>query len=206
MRRLSPITIATALLAAAVIGGGGYLVSRPRHHAGIADPPVAAPPDPPARVEAIEERPQGDVRLRPPALAPLAIAAPEPPPSVTSVLPAPAVDALPPAMSLLRRRQQALAAAGQRATRDADERLFETLRLPETTRAAVRQVNDESERSGGDVRARRAALETLLGSDAAKAFDAAEFDAVHRLRVQTRRWAPQDIEARMSLLRGAPGP
>jgi hypothetical protein len=232
MRRLSPLTIAAALLAVTVIGGGAFLAVRPRHRAPVADEPLSEPPAPPPPPAPVTERPRPQLRLRPPAESPFTAPTLPAPPQITPPVAAVEVPAgpdagVPPFGWMLRRRQLAVAAVGQRAITQADERLFEMLQLPEATRAAVRQLNAESERRtresleaarqapagpvvptgpGSPAETRRAALETLVGPEMAKAFDAAESDATHRLRIQARRWSPQEIDTNLSLSHGGTTP
>jgi hypothetical protein len=93
-----------------------------------------------------------------------------------------------------------------RRLQEADENVFVTLALPESTRASIRQINDEYRRrteAAGDavtppsdeasaLKARQAALTLLLGADSAKSFDAEERGAVMRLRGKYRyEWGRQ---------------
>ncbi len=97
-----------------------------------------------------------------------------------------------------------------RRLQEADENVFATLALPESTRASIRQINDEYRRrtergdatagapaaASGDapaaLKARQDALTSLLGTDSAKSFDSEERIAVMRLRGKYRyEWGRQ---------------
>ncbi len=87
-----------------------------------------------------------------------------------------------------------------------DEKLFETLNLPESTRVAIRQINDDHKRqaqaalTGGALggpdsldaaeNSRRKAIDTLLAPDDAKKFHAQEFAITRQLRRQAREPQP----------------
>ena len=117
----------------------------------------------------------------------------------------------------------------QRVTLEADERAFDTLQLPDATRAAIRQINGSyvkttrdaieanaaawspGEQLGANLakndeadRARRAALKEVLGADGVSAFETAEYAAARRLRRQySAQWA-QELEQQAPLPEGLP--
>jgi hypothetical protein len=169
---------------------GIFLVFRPRHvrRQGAAVETLTAPDaPPPLPVSAL------------PALAPPA-AMVESPPSANSVASA-GDDALPPPETRPSRRAL-LAVNHNRRMQEADEQAFERLKLPEATRVAIRQLNEEhrkrtelgpersQETDGGElaaaVKAREESLKLLLGVGAAKDFESEERAAIQRLRGKYR--------------------
>ena len=107
----------------------------------------------------------------------------------------------------LGRRQRLLAAHRRQMIRDADEQTFQTLNLPEPTRAAIRAIDDDYSRATqalqdpgpnapGDFRnpevdlnaeqTRHAAIANLLGPEGARTFSAAERKAERNLRNRLR--------------------
>jgi hypothetical protein len=168
------------------------------------------------------------------------------PPSIPEVPPAPAAPAVAAApaqpalvdpgptapatqIAAVKKRALLMADHNQRVTLEADERAFETLRLPDATRTAIRQINagyvktardsleanaaawTPGEQLGANVakndesdRARRAALKEVLGADGVAAFETAEYAAARRLRRQySAAWA-QDLEQQAPLPDGLP--
>ena len=129
----------------------------------------------------------------------------------------------------VKKRALLMADHNQRVTLEADERAFETLRLPDPTRTAIRQINagyvktardfleanaaawSPGEQLGANVakndesdRARRAALKEVLGADGVAAFETAEYAAARRLRRQySAQWA-QELEQQAPLPEGLP--
>ena len=197
MARPHPIIVGLVALGALVIGLEVYLLHRPRRRAApvvsdeapAAEVPQPAQPVPPAAVA--------------PAPAPAALPPPVPPVPTASA--APAVAAIPPEadagtdqVPARTKRPLFVAPAPERVLRDADEQAFQALQLPETTRAAIRKINEahaETQRALRDgsittaegLPTRRAAIEQLLGAEAAHQFSAAENVATKRLRSQYRR-------------------
>jgi hypothetical protein len=117
---------------------------------------------------------------------------------------APADEAPPPAPN----RRGLLVINHNRRMQEADENVFSTLALPDSTRASIRQINDDYRKrteAGADagttlattdaaaaLKARQDALTLLLGTDSAKSFDAEERVAVMRLRGKYRyEWGRQ---------------
>jgi hypothetical protein len=228
--RPSPITIGVLVIGAAVAVAGIHVLSRSSRHADESPPPAPSPPEPPA--EPAPAAPRAPRPPLPPRRPPVA-AAPAPAPAAPPAAPAPAPTPAPARTPLdlaaavrspmrgladkLALQRRGMLRAGHKAQlyKDADEQVFETLKLPETTRTAIRQINDEFGRKTQDMlgahpdslsvdqeigaslantkdteRSRAAALATLLGPDGAKSFNAAEYSAVRRMRGQyTRQWA-----------------
>jgi hypothetical protein len=239
--RPSPITIGVVALAMVVLGTGVYLVTRPHPHteptaaddspASPAQEPPPTPPPPP------RHPPRPPIAAAPPGATPAAAPAPpptesDPPPPAESDPPPPAAQALPdPAAVAAALKQRALLSAShnQQLVVSADEQTFERLHLPETTRAAVRQINEEYRRKtesqlgadpsglsadqqiGANIagnsdadRARRAAIDTLLGPDGAREFSAAEYAAERRLRLQLRRQWSEELDTKAPRPPGLP--
>ena len=202
MARLSPITLSLAAIMVAIVSGAVFLIvharqprSEPVTEAEPAPTPMPPPP-PPAR----ENEP----------------APPPPPPAAPAVAIAetPAEDAQPPADDQpppAPSRRGLLVINHNRRLQEADENVFATLALPDSTRASIRQINDEYRRrtepsgdaagaptvvASGDasaaLKARQDALTSLLGTESAKSFDTEERVAVMRLRGKYRyEWGKQ---------------
>ncbi len=226
--RVSPLIVALAAIAVAAMGTAGYLLVRPRPRkvlaaiSGappdepdrqlVAPPPIPEEPAPPAAVAArAQPRP-----LEPPQ-APAASGPERPAPKTQTQIVA------------VKKRALLMADHNQRVTLEADERAFETLRLPDPTRTAIRQINagyvktardfleanaaawSPGEQLGANVakndesdRARRAALKEVLGADGVAAFETAEYAAARRLRRQySAQWA-QELEQQAPLPEGLP--
>ncbi len=201
MPRLSPITLSLAAIMIAIVSGAVFLIvhSRQLRPAPVSEaepPPLPMPPpSPPAR------EPEPAPPPPPPAAPVVAIA--ETPAEDAQAL---ADDQPPPAPS----RRGLLAINHNRRLQEADESVFTTLALPDSTRASIRQINDEYRRrtepsgdaagasavASGDatsaLKARHDALISLLGTDSAKSFDTEERVAVLRLRGKYRyEWGKQ---------------
>ncbi len=204
MARLSPITLSLAAIMIAIVSGAVFLIVHSRQirpepvtEAEPAPTPMPMPPPPPP---ARENEP----------------APPPPPPAAPAVAIAetPAEDAQPPADDQPPpppSRRGLLAVNHNRRLQEADENVFATLALPDSTRASIRQINDEYRRRtepSGDaagaptvvassdasaaLKARQDALTSLLGTESAKSFDAEERIAVMRLRGKYRyEWGKQ---------------
>jgi hypothetical protein len=227
MTRISPLLLGVAGIGLALIGAEGYLLFRP--HRRPAPAVVETPPD-------------DDSERRP------AVASPEPPRPVQAlpaesapVAPVPAVQPPQPEVeppvervqnAALKKRALLMANHNQRVIQEADERAFETMKLPDATRAAIRRINDgyvkttrdfldanpptwsPGEQVGANLaksdeadRARRAALKDVLGADGVSAFETAEYSAARRLRRQySGQWA-QELDQQAPLPEGlAPSP
>ena len=213
MARLSPITIGMATLMVGVLCAAVFLVLRPRHAVrGDAPELVQLPaPAPP-----VAERTVAPPATPSPRRSPEPIPAPEPalavetPPAGASEPESP--EPRPPVQPASR---PLLVVNHNRRMQEADEQVFAALNLPDSTRAAVRLINEEyrkrTERdaeavAGGGggtsapgaaearaaLDARRDALVQLLGGEPARQFDAAERGAVQRLRGKYRfQWGRQ---------------
>jgi outer membrane biosynthesis protein TonB len=202
MARLSPITLSLAAIMVAVLSGTIFLIvhsRQPRPERVIEAEPTPEPPPPPPPARAPEPAP---LPPPPPPAAP-AVAIAETPAEDAQ---APADDQPPPAPS----RRGLLAINHNRRLQEADESVFATLALPDSTRASIRQINDEyrrrtepsSDASGapevapGDaasaLKARHDALVSLLGTDSVRSFESEERAAVLRLRGKYRyEWGKQ---------------
>jgi hypothetical protein len=209
MARLSPITIGLSGLMVIFLGATIFLVVRPRDDADLSL--LSSPPAPPAPAPEIAPAPPP-----PPPAPPQPIPAPEPAAVVETV--AAESDAQPsaetaPAPALGRRGL--LVVNHNRRLQEADEQVFVTLNLAETTRAEVRRINEEYRKrsevdptqaggaglgsagidSAGTApanTARQDALRLLLGAVPAREFEAAERGAVLRLRGKYRfEWGRQ---------------
>ena len=226
--RVSPLIVGLAAIAVLVVGTAGYLLSRPhrRNVSALAEPvsaddsepqPLAAPPAPapPVQLPAAASTPAA------PAPPP---AAPQPPAALGSEPPPREVQT-----AAVKQRALLMADHNQRVTLEADERAFDTLKLPDPTRAAIRQINASYVKSRRDAieanaaawspgeqlganlaksdesdRARRAALKEVLGADGVSAFETAEYAAARRLRRQySAQWA-QELEQQAPLPEGLP--
>ncbi len=200
MARLSPITLSLAAIMVAILGGAVFLLVHSRREPATAGEPVAVPaPTPVAPARAPDPAPP------PPAMPVVAVT--ETPVEVDAQ--ASADDQPPPAPN----RRGLLVINHNRRLQEADENVFASLGLPESTRASIRRINDEyrrrTEPGGGDaaaagaiaatgsdataaLEARKNALASLLGADSAKSFDAEERSAVMRLRGKYRyEWGRQ---------------
>ncbi len=216
MPRLSPITLGLSVLMIAILSTAAVLMVGARHEreratfeaeTAEAPPKAAAPPPAPEEITVAPPPPPR------PAPAP---AATQPAP-VVAVATAPDTDAqatgddaqltaAPP------NRRALLQVNHNRRRQEADETVFNNLGLPEQTRAAIRQINEEYRRQTepttpaapaspppvevGDasaaLKARQAAITQLLGPDQAKEFDSQERAAVLRLRGKYRfEWGRQ---------------
>jgi len=202
MARLSPITLTLAAIMIAVLGGTIFLLVHSRQSRPAPEEvETAAEPAPPAPApRAPEIAPPPPTPAPPPAAPAEAVA--EAPPEVDAQ--APGDETPPPAPS----RRALLVVNHNRRTQEADESVFSTLALPDSTRASIRQINDDYRRrteAGADagttlgaadaaaaLKARQDALTSLLGTDSAKSFDAEERMAVMRLRGKYRyEWGRQ---------------
>jgi len=204
MARLSPITLSLAAIMVAVVSGAVFLLVHARQlrrEPAKEEEPVAAPaPATPTPVRAPEPEP---VPPPPPAAAAVAVA--ETPAEVDAQ--AFADDQAPP---VTLNRRGLLVVNHNRRLQEADENVFATLAVPDSTRASIRQINDEYRRrtepgdAGGGaataapgdaqaaMKARHDALTSLLGTDSAKSFESEERIAVMRLRGKYRyEWGRQ---------------
>jgi len=228
--RVSPLIVALAGIAVAVLGAEGYLLFRPHRRntpAAVAPAPSDEPDRQPAAATPVPPQPA------PPVQAVEAPVAPAPPPPLELPQPPAASVAEPPTREMqngaVKKRAMLMADHNQRVTLEADERSFDTLRLPDTTRAAIRQINanyvkttrdsieanatawSPGEQLGANLakndeadRARRAALKEVLGADGVSAFETAEYAAARRLRRQySAQWA-RELEAQAPLPEGLP--
>jgi hypothetical protein len=206
MRRLSPITLSLVAIMVAVLGATVFLLAHSQRHGEPVSEPetVAAKPVPPP----------------PPAPVPEPVPSPPSPPPPPPAVPAVAVvetpaeaDAQEPAEDqpqALPGRRGLLVVNHNRRLQEADENVFATLALPESTRASIRQINEEYRKrtesssdaaAGGPsasfdalaaLKTRHDGLTSLLGADASKSFDAEERIAVMRLRGKYRyEWGRQ---------------
>jgi hypothetical protein len=197
MRRLSPITISLWALLVGLLTVGIFLVFLPRHvvRQGTEMEALTTPEAPP---------PPAPVPARPAPAPPAAMV--EAPPPANNVASG-ADEARPPSEARPSRRAL-LAVNHNRRMQEADEQAFERLKLPEATRVAIRQLNEEHRRrtevgperpQGPDVgelaaavNAREASLKLLLGVAPARDFDAEERAAIQRLRGKYRfEWGRQ---------------
>lgn len=204
MARPSPITVGTLALAVFVMAAAAYILFRPPDRADVTaapEPPEETPPsvkvDPPRALPRIVASSPPEVRRQPPPPTP-----PPPPP-----LPEVEQPRAPDAAFVLdsgaagTERVFRIAEHNQQMIKEGDERVFETLNLAETTRAAIRRINEEAaKRARTSLEAnprnpprtdeaepeRRAAIKNLLGDDASSQFDNTELAAVRHLRLQAR--------------------
>jgi hypothetical protein len=220
--RVSPLIVALAAIGLAVMGTAGYLLVRPRPHRVTAAISPASSDEPERQPMAAPPLPEAAPALRPPA-----VVAPVVPPQPAESAPEPPAREI--QNAAVKKRALLMADHNQRVTLEADERAFETLQLPDPTRAAIRQINagyvkttrdsieanaaawSPGEQLGANVakndesdRARRAALKEVLGADGVAAFETAEYAAARRLRRQySAQWA-QDLEQQAPLPEGLP--
>jgi hypothetical protein len=187
--RPNPIIVGLVSLTALVIGLEIYFLvgSRRRAAPAVSDdtsPANLPSPPPPVVVDRAPEPPP------PPPAPPLAAMLA---PSATTLTSDAAVD---PARAQTK-RPLFVAPEPERVIRDADEQAFETLHLPEATRAAIRKINEDHAETQRAFRTesppppeglptRRASIDQLLGVDAGQQFDAAERAATKRLRSRYR--------------------
>ncbi len=197
MRRLSPIVVGSLILAPSILGVELYLLLGSHRRPA----PTMAAPEP-------EELP---VAPRPQMVAPPPAHPPQPGPPPPQDSPSATDEGVDGGTEIaLLRRQRVLAANRLQMIRQADEETFQTLNLPETTRAALRAIDDEYVRANqalqarreaeqnagvdshfpaGDINAeqtRHAAIDSLLGPAGASAFTAAERKAERHARNQLR--------------------
>jgi hypothetical protein len=209
--RPSSITLALALLAMGSLIGGTWMVTRAQRARNAASSSAreqveVQPNELPAAAHA--ETPEAAAPIPPPVLAraaPVAVAPSEP--GVAAALDQPAVPSAPPGRS----RPGVLISNHNRRLAEADEQVFESGQLPDSTRAAIRRINlayrtqtelrdgsPPAEESGSAgmastaARTRQDALRLLLGDQPAREFDAQERGAVRRLRGKYRfEWGRQ---------------
>jgi hypothetical protein len=196
MGRANAIVVGSAVLAPLLLGVEGYALFRPHHRphaAEVADVPPPALPQP---------RP---VVAPPPAPPPARRAAPEPtpPPPEETAPPEPAVEAAPAPATVIRQRE--LLVRQRQTVRDADERVFDSLNLPDAQRTAIRAIDDqyvralqameqtgtsgEGWRPDADLNAnqtRRAAIANILGAEGMHTFNFEERKAERRVRSELR--------------------
>jgi hypothetical protein len=205
MARLSPITLSLAAIMIAIVSGAVFLIVHSRQvrpepvSEAVPAPLPMPPPSPPAR----EPEPEPEPAPPPPPPAAPVLAVAETPAEDAQAL---ADDQPAPAPS----RRGLLAINHNRRLQEADESVFAMLALPDSTRASIRQINEEYRRrtepssnaagaspvASGEatsaLKARHDALISLLGTDSAKSFDSEERVAVMRLRGKYRyEWGKQ---------------
>lgn len=198
MGRANAIVVGSAVLAPLILGVEGFALFRPHHR----PPPVSEMADLPAAV-APARLPAPPPVVLPPAQR---AAAPPTPPAPEEPEPAAALEPVeaPPNPATLARQRELL--VHQRQTvRDADEKVFDILKLPDAQRAAIRAIDDQYVRTlqsmeptgtagdgtgaGVDLNAnqtRRAAITDVLGADGMHAFTFEERKAERRVRGQLR--------------------
>jgi hypothetical protein len=228
--RVSPLIVGLAAIAITLVVAEGYLLFRPHSPKASAVVTAASPDD-------SDRQPIAPPPALPPAAAPSLPAvsapaapeatAPDPPQAVAAP---PAEAATPEAQhAAVKKRALLMADHNQRVVLEADEQAFEALRLPDQTRAAVRQINGNyvkttrdfleanppawspGEQLGANLaksdesdRTRRAALKEALGADGVTTFETAEYAAVRRLRRQySAQWA-RELESQAPLPEGLP--
>jgi hypothetical protein len=197
MRRLNPIVVGSLILAPSILGVELYLLFGSHRRPA---PTIAAPE--PAELPVAPRPRTVAAQIAPPPV-------PRPPPSQD--LPSATDDVIDGGTELaLLRRQKALVANRLQMIRQADEETFQTLNLPEATRAAIRAIDDDYTRANeafqarreadqaagvdsrlpaGDINAeqtRHAAIASLLGPAGASAFAAAERKAERQVRNRLR--------------------
>jgi hypothetical protein len=199
LARPHPIFIGLVAMAGLVIGLEVHLLHRSRRRAApvVSDEAPFAEAPPPAPAAAVAPAP-----VAPPV--PAALPPPSPPVQPSSSAAA-ASGAIPagadggtdqgPAQT---KRPLFVRPEPERVLRDADEQAFETLQLPEATRAAIRKINETYADTQRQLRAglittteglptRREAIQQLLGAEAGHQFETAEHVATKQLRSQYRR-------------------
>jgi hypothetical protein len=213
--RPSSITLALALLALGSLIGGTWIVMRAQRARSAASSSAREQVEAPANEVPVAPHAQA---LEPPAplpptvpprAAPVAVSPSEPHAAAAAADDQPAASSAPPG----RARPGALISNHNRRLEEADEQVFATGQLPESTRAAIRRINlayrtqTETEVRGGSsadqesgaevvtasaARSRQDALRLLLGDQPAREFDAQERGAVRRLRGKYRfEWGRQ---------------
>ena len=195
MGRANAIVVGSAVLAPLLLGVEGFALFRPHHRppppAEMADLPAAAVPRPaPLPVAPPPEAP-------PPVRRTVAPAAP-PPPEQPAAAEEPAEA---PADPTTVARWRELMAHQRQVVRDADEKVFDVLNLPDAQRTAIRAIDEQYARAlqsietssglapGVDLNAnqtRRAAIIDVLGADGMHAFTFEERKAQRRVRGQLR--------------------
>lgn len=196
MRGLSPITIGLAVLATLVLGVALVVwVRAPSDRTtsqltpeSEADPAGTERPPPAAAGSELARREKPPI-APPPAMEPARAPALSWQDAATAAASASDADAGIKTEAAILGKGLIFAQLFQRRRQAADERAFESLKLTETTREAIRRI-DASRGEGADnvapERARHEALIALMGSDAAKRFDAAERVAVQQVRGKYR--------------------
>ena len=190
MRGLSPITIGLAVLATLVLGAAFVVwVRAPSDRTAsqvTPEPEPEAEANPTGAGQARREKPP---IAPPPAIEPARAPALSWQDAATAAASSTDVDAGAGAGAATLGKGLIFAQLFQKRRQEADERAFESLRLTETTREAIRRI-DASRSEGADhvaaERARHEALIALMGSDAAKRFEAAERVAVQQVRGKYR--------------------
>ena len=203
MARLSPITVSLWTLLVSLLVTGIFLIAWPRHQSRKSPPleltfePALPSPEPPIAI----------VRPPPPE-APVPSPVPMEVPTGEIAADSDASSTGDEPSAPTPNRRVLLTVNHNRRLTEADEHVFEILKLPDPTRASIRQLNQEfrkrteagSERSAapevGEISAaintRQDALRLLLGAGPAKDFDAEERAAVQRLRGKYRfEWGRQ---------------
>jgi hypothetical protein len=216
--RPSPITVAVFVLTVVPVVAAAFLVFRPRHRHETASIENVAeePAPPPALPEAPAVIEKARVHAAPPAAEPVAEpVAPAPPPAQVQGTPLPEDT-----MGVFKRRTSLIAAHRKQLLDEADERVFTTMNIPESTRSAVRKINEEfgkrlevlptpdqrapntaqgsnpsPDSYDGAREARRAAIGGLLDSESAQAFERAEHTAEADLRAHYRRSWNKELRA-----------
>jgi hypothetical protein len=202
--RLSPITVGVFVVALLVVVAEVTVVRRSGRQTDITAAPVPSEPPSPSAPPAPQPPPAAAPSARP---TPLVATGP-------ALLEAEAeadagVDAGADRAAVLQRRALLAAGQNQRLIQQVDETLFMTSKMGDPTRVAIRRINEDHARrlqalleAGGPdgtaaalgeaERSRRAALDSLLGPEASRAFDMAEHMASRRVRPRYRRaWAEE---------------
>src|SRR3954471_3894983 len=212
MARPSPITLGAIALTVVVTALAISVAVRPRTRLeaspAAADGTAAAFPAPEPNEAAPGTVADGPLAFRPGATAGPSVAPPAPA-VADPALTAQAGEAPPPPDASFAadpgtaRKPHVLAIAdrNQKIIEVGDENVFDTLRLPDTTRAAIRHLNEDAAtraraaidrdplhppRTDEGAPERRAALETLLGDEAASQFANSEMAATRHLRLLAR--------------------
>jgi hypothetical protein len=193
MGRANTILVGSVLLATSILGVEGYVFFRAyRRSAG----PTPEAPDP--RSEVAQEQPAAAALPR----------APDPPPPAVPGEPAALDPATPPPAPtdgtsdvandpMLQRRQDLLLQRRGQVIQGADEQVFDTLKLPDAARAAIRAADSVYVRSlnidPNAEHTRRAAISYILDPETMRAFSFAERNAERRARNQYR---PEAVRGR----------
>jgi len=195
LTRPNLIVVGLVIVTAPIVCLEVYALVGSRRHTAPAAPAEATASEPPPPPAVVDRAPPG---TPPPPPAPPAPAPPAPAPVATAPAPSLAlVDASAAPAPSQDKRPLFVAPDPERVLRDADEQAFETLHLPEATRAAIRKINETHAETQRALRAgtittaeglptRRAAIDQLLGPDAGHQFSAAENVATKRLRSKYR--------------------